>query len=68
MNSETEIINAFLDICAPSLDPESMNNVAMAVWWVCENRHIDKSGVHPWGIEYPFSESDREHGQFGVGS
>jgi len=47
---EAAAINAFLDLCAESLDPENMENVQAAIWWVCENRHIDKGLIHPWGI------------------
>lgn len=50
---EAATINAFLDLCAPSLDPESMGNVERAVLRLCENRNIDKGTIYPWGISAP---------------
>lgn len=51
--AETTAINNFLDLCAPSLDPETFEHITEGIWRLCETRRLDKSLIHPWGITEP---------------
>jgi hypothetical protein len=53
MDDESALINEFLDMCAESLDPDSMYAVSLAVWRLCEARHIHAELIRPWGITAP---------------
>jgi hypothetical protein len=49
--AEADIINAFLDMCAESLDPEMMGHVCDAVVDLCDARHIDQGFIRPWAVD-----------------
>lgn len=46
--AEVDIINAFLDLCAASLDPVMMGAMCDAVMDLCDARHIGKSYIRTW--------------------
>lgn len=49
--AEAKTINAMLDMCAESLDPEMMGAVCDAVVDLCDARHIGKGLIHPWAVD-----------------
>lgn len=48
MSNDADTINAFLDICAPSLSPDALDVVLTAVRELCANRHIPITEIVEW--------------------
>ena len=51
MNNDAQVINTFLDICAPSLSPDSMEKITEVLEELISNRHINRSEIHQWALE-----------------